>query len=277
MNWVSRVGAAPYRAAMTRLEPDEYLDHVRRESARFREVLASCRRNARVPACPEWDAADLLWHLAGVQWFWSRVVQGAGPDDVPDRDRPEDYADLLATYDESSAALVDALAAADPAAPAWTWSTEQTVGFILRRQAHEALIHRLDAEQAADHVTELDARLASDGVLEALDVMYGGTPEWGSFTPGDELLRVDCIDTDDHVWVRLGRFTGTSPDSGASIDEADIAVVADAGGEPDCVVAGPAAALDAWLWRRGDDAQVDVAGDRSVYGSFRAIVDQPIN
>ena len=204
-------------------------------------------------------------------------MQGAGPDDVPDRDRPEEYAALLYAYDECSAALVDALEAADPGAPAWTWSNEQTVGFILRRQAHEALIHRLDAEQAAGDVTELDARLASDGVLEALDVMFGGTPPWGSFTPGEELLRVDCIDTDDHVWVRLGRFTGTDPESGASIDEADINVVADPGGEPDCVVAGPAAALDAWLWRRGDDAQVDVAGDRSVFGSFLAIVDQPIN
>ena len=38
---------------------------------------------------------------------------------------------------------------ADPAEPAWTWSAEQTVGFTLRRQAHEALIHRLDAEQTA--------------------------------------------------------------------------------------------------------------------------------
>ena len=35
------------------------------------------------------------------------------------------------------------------ASEAWTWSTDQTVGFIVRRQAHEALIHRLDAELTA--------------------------------------------------------------------------------------------------------------------------------
>ena len=52
-----------------------YLDHIRTESARFREVLADCDPSARVPACPDWDAADLLWHLAGVQVFWAKVVR----------------------------------------------------------------------------------------------------------------------------------------------------------------------------------------------------------
>ena len=66
-----------------------------------------------------------------------------------------------------------------PAEEAWTWSDDHTVGFILRRQAHEALVHRLDAEQAAGRGHELDAALAADGVHECLDVMYGGMPPWG--------------------------------------------------------------------------------------------------
>ncbi|WP_426246246.1 maleylpyruvate isomerase family mycothiol-dependent enzyme [Nocardioides sp. LHG3406-4] len=264
---------------MTRLEFDAYLDHIRRDSARFGEVLATCDPAASVPACPEWDAADLLWHLTGVQWFWSRIVQGAAdPEAVQERERPAAYADLLDLYAECSAALIDALALADPAGPAWTWSQEQTVGFIFRRQAHEALIHRLDAEQTAGDVTDLDAQLAADGVQETLDVMFGGTPAWGTFTPGEQVLRVDCIDTDDHVWVRLGVFAGTDPGSGTTYaDEADISVIDDPGGEPDCLISGPAAALDAWLWRRAGDDEIDVTGDRTVYDAFRAIVDQPIN
>lgn len=264
---------------MTRLESDAYLDHLRRESARFREVLTGCDPAARVPACPDWDAADLLWHLTGVQWFWSRIVLGeTDPEAVVERERPSSYAELLDLYDECSAALVDALAATEPAAPAWTWSTEQTAGFIFRRQAHEALIHRLDAELAAGDVTTLDPRLAADGVDEALDVMFGGTPPWGRFTPGEPLLRVDCIDTDDHVWVRLGIFAGTDPHSGTTYaDEADISVVDDPGVEPDCLISGPAAALDAWLWRRAGDEEIDVTGDRATYDAFRAIVDSPIN
>lgn len=270
---------SPTVTAMTHLEFDDYLDHLRRESARFRSVLTDCDPAARVPACPDWDAADLLHHLTGVQWFWSRIVLGeTDPEAVQERDRPASYAEQLALFDECSAALSDALAAADPAATAWTWAPEQTVGFTFRRQAHEALIHRLDAEQAAGAVTGLDPRLAADGVLETLDVMFGGTPAWGTFTPGDQLLRVDCIDTDDHVWVRLGIFSGTDPDSGKSYaDEADVSVVDDPGGEPDCLVSGHAAALDAWLWRRRDDEAIDVTGDRTTYDAFRAIVDSPIN
>ena len=47
--------------------------------------------------------------------------------------------------------------------------------------------------------------------------------------------------------------------------------------EPDVVVDGPAAALDLWLWSRGDDAEVSVVGDESTYARFRAIVASPIN
>lgn len=45
---------------MTRLAFPDYLDHLRTESARFRAVLTDCDPAARVPACPEWDAGDLL-------------------------------------------------------------------------------------------------------------------------------------------------------------------------------------------------------------------------
>ena len=46
--------------AVPRLEYPTYLDHIRTESARFRAALADCDPSARVPTCPDWDAADLL-------------------------------------------------------------------------------------------------------------------------------------------------------------------------------------------------------------------------
>lgn len=264
---------------MTRLEPSTYLDFIRSESARFREVLADADPAARVPTCPDWDVADLLWHLTTVQhgWEWVIANRPAVPEDDPPLERPQGHAALLALFDERSAAFLATLGAADPAEEAWSWSTDHTVGFTYRRQAHEALIHRLDAELAVGSVTDLDARLAGDGVQEALAVMFGGCPPWGTFTPGEGLLRVDLVDTDQHVWVRLGRFTGTDPDDGQTCDEPDISVVTDPGVEPDAVVAGPAGALDAWLWHRGDDADIRVAGDRGVFDRFRTIIDQPID
>lgn len=265
---------------MPRLSYDDYLRHVRTESARFRAVLADCDPAARVPSCPDWDAADLLWHLGGeVQTFWAAMLtdRPAGPERYREPERPDSYAGLLEFFDDASERLAAALDGADAADETWTWSADRTAGFICRRQAHEALIHRLDAELTAGVPTPLDPVLAADGVDEALDVMFGGTPPWGTFTPGAEHVRVDVADRGESVWVRLGRFTGTDPDSGVRHDLDDISVVADPGREPDAVVSGPAGALDAWLWGRGDDREISVTGDRPAYDLFRSCVNQPIS
>ena len=243
---------------MTRLPAETYLSHVRSESARFREVIAGCDPAARVPSCPDWTAADLLWHLATVQRWWAEVVTArpARPEEI-DPPRPESYDDLLAAYDEWSGRLAEVLESADPADEAWNWSDDHTVG--------------------GEHGVEVGA----DGVHEVLDVMYGGCPPWGTWTPGEGTVRVDATDTGDQHWVRFGVFAGTDPDSGTSYaDEEDFHVVDppdDEAVEPDAVVDGPAAALDLWLWSRGDDADLSVVGDQDVLARFRAVVDSPID
>ena len=276
-----RGDAFAYGAGVTRLLPETYLAHVRSESARFREVLTGCDPDARVPSCPDWSAADLLWHLATVQRWWAEVLvaRPERPEEI-DPPRPEAYDALLAAFDGWSRDLAEALEAADPADGAWTWSADHTVGFILRRQAHEALVHRVDAELAAGTSSEVDPLLAADGVHEVLAVMYGACPPWGTWEAGEGLVRVDATDTGEEIWVRFGTFSGTDPDSGTTyVDEEDFHVV-DAPGadvEPDVVVDGPAAALDLWLWNRGDDAEISVAGDEATYARFRAVVASPIS
>lgn len=259
----------------------DLLEHLRSESARFREVLADCDPAAPVPSCPAWTAADLLWHLVTVQWSWTTAVvdRPAEVDESREPARPATHEEALRLFDRWSRALGDALEGVDPADAAWTWSDDHTVGFILRRQAHEALIHRLDAELAAGVAhAEVDARLAADGVLEVLDVMYGGCPPWGAWEPGDTWGRVDCTDTGDEVWVRFGRFTGTDPDSGEVHDEEDIHVEDPPRDvEPAFVVDGEAVALDAWLWHRADGAGLSTAGDPAALERFRAVVGHPID
>ena len=264
---------------MSRLDPPTYLQHIRDESQRFRDVLADCDPAADVPTCPDWRADDLLWHLGEVQHWWTWMVthRPKGPDDYPEPERPKDHAGLLAFFDEHYAALVDALAVAEPADEAWTWHPEhKNVGFILRRQAHEALIHRRDAELAAHSLSPFPVDLAADGVDEVLDVMYGGCPAWGDFAPLPHYIRVDITDTDESVWVQLGRFHGTDPD-GIDHDEDDVHVVADPGVEPDAVISGSAEVLDARIWRRGDGADTHLAGDLAIIDRFRAVIHQPIN
>jgi uncharacterized protein (TIGR03083 family) len=271
---------------MVHIDYPTYLDHIRADSARFREVLADCDPAARVPGCPEWDASDLLWHLAEVQWFWAKTIRTrpATPDeaDVPAPARPTAYAELLNTFDTFSRSLIEELERADPQEHAWHWSSEQTVGTSYRRQAHEALIHRLDAEQTAGAETPLDPTLALDGVLECFEVMYGGAaPEWGRIEPGDLHVRFDLTGADgalmESVWVQPSTFYGTEPESGKNYDGPHLVVVADPGTEPDAVVRGAAADVDPWLWKRRDRSGIEVSGDPAAYDAFHAAVAQGID
>jgi uncharacterized protein (TIGR03083 family) len=279
-------------AAMPRLEYPTYLDHIRTESARFRAALADCDPAARVPTCPDWDAADLLWHLATVQLFWAKVVRHrpASPDDprIGAEDaaqRPESYAELLDAFDDYSHALVTELDRAGPEAEAWHWSGDNRVGTSYRRQAHEAAIHRIDAERTAGlPVTPLDPALADDGVAEVLGVMYGGAPEWGTFTGSGETVAVHLSDTGTDLLVELGTFSGTDPESGKSYEgEADLELV-ETGGEPVATITGTAADLDTWLWKRDpaltpgpdDGDRIRIEGDRITYEKLSVILGQPI-
>jgi uncharacterized protein (TIGR03083 family) len=261
----------------------DYLEHVARESALFARAIQAAPPGARVPSCPDWDADDLLWHLSEVQWFWGTIV-GEGVDgdgaEALKPPRPADRAALADFFTEVSARLSAVLAATAPDAPAWTWSEDHTTGFIRRRQAHEALIHRVDAELTAGpgHRTELDPRLSADGVDEVLRIMYGGdVPAWGTFTadPG-RTIRLRAADTGDSWFATLGRFTGTSQD-GTSYDEPALAVPGtDPGTEVAATISAAAADLDCWLWNRPPFSPPDRSGDEDVLAGFDALREQGI-
>lgn len=273
--------------SMTRLTPAAYLDHIRSESARFRAVLADTDPAATVPTAPDWTAADLLWHVAAeVQHFWTYVLESRPAEPTEETytelERPEgaSYQDLLARFDELNARFIKTLEQTAPEEPTWSWSQDNTAAFTYRRQAHEILIHRLDAELTAGAVTPLDPALAADGIDELLDVFYGGKPDWATFAGSDHYVRVDAVDTDTRTWVQLGVVSGTRPNGDRLEDEPDLSVVPaeeiPAGTEPDVVIEGPAADLDAWLWRRRDDEGIQVTGDEDIYERFRALTNQAI-
>jgi uncharacterized protein (TIGR03083 family) len=196
----------------------DFLAHVRSESARFREVLADLDPAARVPSCPDWDADDLLWHLAEVFYFWGTVVRDRldDPDqaDAGTPARPAERDALLALYDHATTALFDTLAGTADEVAVWSWSGAGSVGFVRRRMAHEALIHRVDAELTAGLAPQLDPVLAADGVHEALQHFYGGHPAWATYAPAGPTGLLRTTDTGAEWLVQVGGFSGLSPVTG---------------------------------------------------------------
>ena len=262
------------------LDHATYLRHLAVESQGFRDVMAGADLDARVPSCPDWDARALLTHLAGVQWHWGtvvreRITEAGDPEPPP---LPVEREALLAAYDEASAALQETLRETDPATEVWMWSEDKRVGFIARRQALEAAVHRMDAELAAGlPVTPVAEDLAADGVLEVLDVMHGGCPPWGSFEVAGPQVVVRCSDTGDEVLVVLGRFRGTAPD-GRSFDEDDLSVrCASPDAEASAVVSGTADDLLAWLWHRRGPEGVSLSGDETTIEALTALLARAID
>nr|MBA2560940.1 maleylpyruvate isomerase N-terminal domain-containing protein [Propionibacteriales bacterium] len=188
--------------------------------------------------------------------------------------RPSTREGLQAFFARSSHDLQETLAAATPDTPAWTWAEEQTVGFIRRRQAHEALIHRVDAELAADNRTAMDPQLSADGVDEALRIMYGGVPDWGRFTPdATKTLRMLATDTGDSWFVTLGRFTGADPSNDKAHDEPDLSAAdVDPGDHAAVTVSASAADLDCWLWHRATSGPIERSGDQMVLDEFESTI-----
>jgi uncharacterized protein (TIGR03083 family) len=259
----------------------DYNGSIESESLLFVDAIEHVSADTAVPTCPEWNADDLLWHLGRVQNFWATIIsQGLTDEEEVERidpARPDRRDGLLGFFHQARLSLGAALAAiTDDATPVWTWSADRTVGFVRRRQAHEALIHRVDAEVTAGRRTPLTAGLCGDGVDEVLRVMYGGAPAWGVFTPDGRTARLDATDVGRSWLVALGRFTGEDPDEGP-VDEADIRVLDDVSAEAAARFEGTAADLDCWLWHRPGVGAIQRLGDADTIEAFTSIVSSPVN
>jgi uncharacterized protein (TIGR03083 family) len=257
----------------------DYLPHLAADSARFRAAILLTEPTDRVPTCPDWAADDLLWHLAEVQWFWGTIadqrLQDPEASEGQKPERPASREGLLAFFDESTELLQRALRETAPEVEVWTWANDHSIGFIRRRQAHEALIHRLDAELTAGERTPLDPELAEDGVDEVLRVMYGGEPDWGTFTADPARTVSVEVAGSGRAWVAtLGRFTGTSPDGETTYeDEPDMRIAPDdGGGQAGAAFSGSAADLDCWLWNRPLVGDIARDGDADTLAAFEQTI-----
>ncbi len=243
----------------------QFLAAIARDGAAFRASANAAGLDADVSSCPGWTVADLIWHLAEVHYFWGSIVtQGAaGWDEVARIDRVPN-AQLLEAFDMWSARLLDRLSTADPTSEVWTWSDDHTVGFVIRRMAHETSVHAWDAAVAAGRPMQIDAELASDGIDEFLrhflpDIADDAEPIGGS-------VHIHCLDVDGEWTIRAA-----DNDNDNDNDDADAPfVVSREHAKGDCALRGPASNLLLALWRRAGAETIDVIGDSDVARRFLA-------
>jgi uncharacterized protein (TIGR03083 family) len=179
------------------------LAEIRRESDRFYALAAEADDSARrVPACPDWDVADLVWHLAEVHWFWATDVEqrASSPDEVEATKptRPEGLPALIAFGRAEVDHLLQALEATADDVRVWTWALQDEqhcVGFVRRHQVQEAAVHRWDLEQA---LTGEPAAMAPEAAADSIDELLAITVPWcvRADKPLPGSVHLHCTDTE---------------------------------------------------------------------------------
>jgi uncharacterized protein (TIGR03083 family) len=212
--------------------------------------------DAVVTCCPGWVVADLVWHLREVHDFWGSIVNGLvdDPNQVPEISRPTDNEQLIADYRAGVVWMADILAAADQAAPVWTWSHQKDVAFVTRHQVQEAAVHRWDAEIAAGKHIDIEPDVASDSVDEFLEHSTPG--RYKEAAPLSGSVHLHATDTDGEWIIREDKNRNLSIVRGH--EKADAALSA------------TASDLLLTLYRRIEPDQSGVHGDLSVLSRFLA-------
>jgi uncharacterized protein (TIGR03083 family) len=226
------------------MEYPTFVEHVRRDGGRLASV-AGPRLEDPVPSCPGWTVDDLVRHVAEVyEHKIACTLLGKAPEPWPpewptDRDPIEWFTDaharLLEMFDRSEATTPSAT---------W-WPPDQTVGFWARRMAHETVVHRVDAELAANVQTPIDPGLGADGIDEILRRMLAG--DWSEDADDAATGQRVVVSSAGHRWdVVLAR---------------DAVTIEDGPGESDALLEGDPSDVDLWLWGRVPDERVTRSGD----------------
>ena len=219
------------------LEPRDVLGFIERESAAAAATIAPASLDARVPSCPEWSLAELIWHLGRVQRFWASAMRAGDvePEFPAEESGPSEAAELDAWFRASTRELLDALREMPWDAPAWVWwKDDRTVGAIARHQVQEAAVHRWDAQRAVGRPEPLPAPAAVDGV-------------------------------DEFLWIAR-QLRGPEPIAFHATDSGD--TFAAGPGAPLATASASASDLVLLLYGRVTADEVEVAGDRATLDAF---------
>lgn len=234
---------------------ESHLAAIRDDSERIALCAEAGDLASQVAACPEWDLRALVMHVGGIhRWATIAIGNGGMPAivniEMPDPDCSG--GDLGAWMREGATALVDVLAVTPLDADSWhPFPLEQKAWVWSRRQAHETMMHRWDAEVAAFGSSEFEPELAADGLQEFFELALPRVFVREQAAPPHHSLHVHC--TDDDLPAGAGEWIMWSKDG-----EYQLEAVHRKG---DAALRGLAQDLLLVLMGRADRAALDVAGD----------------
>jgi len=264
----------------------DHLPHFRRESSIVERIARQVAdKPPLIPSCPDWSMANLLVHLGAVHRYVIHIIVNRlteqpdltdptfaqlpdGHETWPHPAATEPCHDPMPTamldwFADSAATLAEAFATTEPAAPALTWSTEQSVGFWLRMQTIEVAVHRWDAQLAIGAPEPMATELAVDAVAQSLTVMAPARRAWQQ-APAGAGERYRFRQTDGaNSWTVEFAGDAVRVDTDQGQDDAEAV---------DVELAATASELMLFLWQRATADQLDVRGDRAVLGRYFTLV-----
>jgi uncharacterized protein (TIGR03083 family) len=232
-----------------------YLTHIETDGRALIEAVAAAPE-AQVHACPGWTNRDLAKHIGGVYAFVIAQLQAGNPESRAPSNAPDapKTGDITAWLRDRHQAVLAALRAATPDAPAWTWIPEKTAAFFYRRMAQETAVHRWDAQQAAGTLTPLDPELAADGINEVIMVFMHHAPRGPIDYPAGSLHL--------HRTDGEGEWMLTAQDGALTVTHEHA--------KGDAAARGPAQDILLYLWGRGR-AGLECHGDEAVIDAWGSI------
>lgn len=238
---------------------DEYAEAIRREGNALDAAARAAGIDATVPSCPAWTVTDLLGHVGRIHRYVTRVVTDRTPElrgEHWSQAEPPPPGELREWFAAGVDPLADALRAAGPRVPAWSWTPDNTSGFWARRMAHETAVHRVDAQLSTGNAAPIERELAVDGIDEFFDLVPNW-PHYDKVRGNGETMHLHCTDGTGEWLARV------APD-GLEVTREHA--------KGDVAARGSASDLLLFLYGRVDYRDLDVFGDADVLAMWRETV-----
>jgi uncharacterized protein (TIGR03083 family) len=245
---------------------ERFLDEVVLHTTAFADAVHTAGREARVPTCPEWTVRDLAEHLGGVHRWCAGTVSRPGEKLVrrgaTDAPMPESVDEVSTWLLEGAATVTRTIRDAGEDTLVGGFGTMVPVSFWARRQCHETLVHRADAELAASVpvLADVAPEIAADAVDEHLEMVVRSAKRRPGLHGAGETLHLHATD---EGLDGAGEWVVMLGVEGPRIEHAHR--------KSDAAVRGPARALLTVLTgrERPEDVGVDVLGAAELLDRWR--------